>query len=29
MPLPASTALEVRQLVRKEFMVEIEAIVVK
>ncbi len=29
MPLPASTALEVKQLVRKEFLVEIEAIAVK
>lgn len=27
-PLPASTALEIKQLVRKEFMVEIEAIAV-
>lgn len=29
LPLPASTALEVRQLVRKEFLVEIEAVVVR
>lgn len=29
MPLPASTALEVKQLIRKEFLVEIEAIAVK
>jgi reactive intermediate/imine deaminase len=29
LPLPASTALEVRQLVRREFLVEVEAIVVK
>lgn len=28
-PLPASTALEIKQLVRKEFLVEIEAIAVK
>jgi reactive intermediate/imine deaminase len=29
MPLPASTALEISQLVREEFLVEIEAIAVK
>lgn len=28
-PLPASTALEIKQLVRKEFLVEIEAIAVR
>jgi 2-iminobutanoate/2-iminopropanoate deaminase len=28
LPLPASTALEIKQLVRKEFMVEIEAVAV-